>query len=122
MEAITKTAGGQVDRLVTIVQENGEIQKMVKANLEASVIQSILNAIMDSDTDLDFSLSKKELNRLEVRLSNIPGIVFDRNNFSNFLAGKALTMAQLMGLIRNLKDDNIPENDNIFHIRPDKLK
>ena len=107
---------------MNIIQENGEIQKKVKANLEASVIQSILTALLDSDTDLDFSLSKKELNRLEVRLSNIPGIVFDRKNFRNYLAGMDLTMAHLMGLIRNLKDDDIPENDNIFHVRPDKLK
>jgi hypothetical protein len=121
-QAITKTAGGQVDRLVTIIQENGEIQTKVKANLESSVIQMILTAILDSDTDEDFSLSKKELNRLQLRLSNIPGIDFDSQNFHKFLAGKDLTMAQMMGLIRNLKDDNVPENDNIFHIRPDMLK
>jgi hypothetical protein len=61
------------------------------------------------------------MNRLEVGLSNIPGIVLDKENFL-FLAGEDLTMAQLMGLIRNLKDDTIPENDNIFHSQPDKLK
>jgi hypothetical protein len=62
------------------------------------------------------------MNRLEVRLSNIPGIALDKENFNTFLAGEDLTMAQLIGLICNLKDDIIPENDNIFHSRPDKLK
>ena len=115
-------AGGNADRLVSIIKENGELQKKVKRNLEASVMQSLLDIVLVSDMNEDFSLTAKELRRLETRFNAIPGIQFDKKNWKAFVGGKSeLNMADIMKLIHNLRD-NIPEKQNIFHLRPDKIK
>jgi vacuolar-type H+-ATPase subunit D/Vma8 len=121
LDAVAKKSGAQADELVSIIQENGEIQANVKRSLEASVMQTLLMTVLNSDSDEDFVLSHKELLRLETRLSNLPGVAFDKANFQKFCANKELTLAQLMQLLRNLKDDTVPEDDNVFHLKPENL-
>jgi hypothetical protein len=121
LDAVAKQSGAQADELVSIIQENGEIQANVKQALEASVMQTLLMTVLTSDSDEDFVLSHKELLRLETRLSNLPGVAFDKANFQKFCTHKELTLAQLMQLLRNLKDDNVPEHDNVFHLKPENL-
>ena len=90
-------------------------------NLEASVIQSLMSAVLVSDMNEDFTLNKRELRRVETRLSNIPGVKFDKSNFRAFVGSKTeLCLTDIMRIIRNLKDD-IPDKENIFHLVPDKM-
>lgn len=122
LAAISKTAGCNVDRLVDIVKENGAIQQKVKANLEASVMQNVLQAVLASDTDEDFQLNAREMKRLETRLANLPGIEFDVKNFRALVDTQHdMQLRDIMALFRNLKQD-IPEEENVFHLRPEKMK
>lgn len=123
LAAITKKTGGQTDRLVSIVKENGEIQAKVKKHLEMQVMQSVLSAVLKSDTDEDFSISADEIPRMQLRLGNIPGITFDKANFDkHFKANDGeLKLKDIMAMLHNLKDD-IPEKDNIFHYDTKQLK
>ena len=117
LEQVSIRTGGQVDRLVSIIQENASLQGQIKKNLEAQVLQNVLQIALASDKNMDFSFSKDELQRLKIRLASIPGITFDAANFERKIGTKALTLRDIMVMFRNLKSD-IPEEENIFHITP----
>ncbi len=120
LEAVAKKAGGQTDRLVAIIKENAALQTKIKRNLEAAVMQNVLQIILKSDKNMDFNFDQAELKRLKWNLSNIPGVTFDANNFERKIGNKNLTLADIMAMFRNLKED-IPEEDNIFHITPQNI-
>ena len=117
-----KARGAQVDRLLSIVEENGAIQAKIKRNLESQVMQQALDTILKCDTDEDFSISQKEIPQMQLRLSRIKGVEFDKRNFDKlFKKNKGeLHLKEIMAMFRNLKDD-IPEEENIFHLKPEKL-
>jgi hypothetical protein len=121
LQAVVKKSGGQADRLVAIIKENGENQEKIKRNLEANVMQNALKQMLKSDRNYDFKFDKSELRKLQINLSNIPGVQFDKANFQK-LCGKneELNARDIMRMFRNLKED-VPEKDNIFHLHPDKL-
>ena len=87
-----------------------------------------MQAVLESDTDYDFTLSKNELRRLRTRLSNIPGVTFDKDNIKKLCGGGRsdeednhdLQLKDIMAMFHNLKED-IPEKDNIFHLTPENL-
>jgi hypothetical protein len=122
LSEIAKKTGANVDRLVAIVKENGEIQEKIKANLEKEVMQNVLRDVLASDTNQDFSFSKRELRRLEMSLGNIPGVDFDKENFGKLCKTDSdITIEEIMEMFRNLKNPDIPEEDNIFHLKPERL-
>ena len=104
-----------------IIEENAKLQAKIKKNLQAQVLQTVLGLALQNDRDEDFSFSNQELRRLRTSLANIPGITFDKNNFDKLVGRKeALKLSDIIKMLRNLKDD-IPEQDNIFHLSPEKL-
>lgn len=119
---LAKKYGANVDRLLAIVKENGEIQKKIVKSLQSQVMQQALDTILKADTNDDFAISQKEIPMLKVRMNGIPGVEFDEANFDRlFKQNKGeLGLHDIMQLFRNLVDD-IPENDNIFHIKPQAL-
>ena len=114
--------GAQVDRLLKVVEENGKLQARIKKSLQTQVMQQAMDTILKCDTDEDFSISHKELPQFKLRMSRIPGVEFDEANFDALFKSKKgdLSLKDIMQLFRNLTDD-IPENDNVFHLKPEKL-
>ena len=62
-----------------------------------------------------------------IRLEYAPGFDFHKERFLNLL-GKSkpndepVPIEKIMGVIRNLKDDSVPEDENVFTMRPETLK
>lgn len=122
LDDLAKKAGGQVDRLIKIVEEQSEIQSKILKGLEVEVMQNVLDLALKSDTDQDFTFNKKELRRLKINLSNIPGVEFDKANFDKLcVTDDEITVSEIMQMFRNLKDDTIPSEDNIFRLKPEEL-
>jgi hypothetical protein len=121
-QALVKQRGAQVDRLLAIVKENGEIQAKIKKNLQTQVMQQAMDTILKSDTNEDFAISVKELPQFKLRMKGIPGVEFDEANFGKLFKEKEgeLGLKDIMQLFHNLVDD-IPENDNVFHLKPQAL-
>jgi hypothetical protein len=86
-------------------------------------MQNALKQVLSADRDGSFTFSKKELKRLQINLSNIPGVTFDKSNFEKLLVNddEVMKMSDVMQMFRNLKDPTIPEADNIFHMQPEQL-
>lgn len=92
---------------MNIIQTNGELQLKIKENLESSIMQSILTAVLVSDINEDFTLNPRELKRVETRLSNIPGVKFDKKLFRDFVGNKTeLQLNDIMTMLRNLKESD----------------
>ena len=117
---VAAEAGAQVDRLVNVVQENGKLQKTIKELLEDEVVREIMTAIISTDRDGSFTLDRREVYELEIRLNAIPAVHFEKQKFRDFLASDQddLTLADLTHLVHNLKDVSTPEEDLIFKFKP----
>lgn len=112
-----------MDRLVAIVKENGELQLKVKKALERQIMQDIVDAVVGSDRDGNFTLSPQETKMLKIRLKNIRGIIFNEELFDHMLSKDTdgLTVSDVMRIMRNLLDDSVPRASNVFVLDPESL-
>jgi hypothetical protein len=117
--------GCGVNRLIDSIEEMKEIHEQMNHCLEIEVMQQVIDIGLKSDSDQDFTInSPRELKRLEQRLSNIPGIVFDKENFRKITKyddeeSPGISLHDIMRMFRNLKDPTISDKDNIFLLRPE---
>jgi hypothetical protein len=118
---IAKSAQTNVNRLVQIVSENAILQAKIKLHLEQQVIQNVMTIVVTADSNRDWTLCKAEMEMLVMRLKAMPGIEFDEANFRKVCRKDSLTVAEIMNVLRNLLDDDVPEEDNIFHLKPREL-
>lgn len=123
LNVLAAESGAQVDRLVKIVQENGEIQKEVTQMLEAEVVQEIMTAVIHVDRDGDFTLNHREVYQLEVKLQALIGIHFDQKMFREFIASDEddLTLKDVSAIVKNLEDETIPDSEKIFTFKPKEM-
>ena len=114
----------QTTRLVELVKENGELQLEVKRTLEKQVMQNIIDVVVSSDRDGHFTLAPQETEMLKARLQNMQGIKFNATNFDNMIASdeNELTVTDVMNILRNLLDDEVKEEDNVFVLDPGSLR
>lgn len=121
---IAEAAQTNVNRLVEINNEYRELNAKIKKNLERSVVQQVLTVVVQSDANKDFTIGKQELEMLVMRLKMIKGIEFDEANFRKAVSMDAdgvVHLAETMAVLRNLMDDSVAEEDNIFHLKPETL-
>jgi hypothetical protein len=111
-----------MDRLMSIVKRNGEIQAQIKKNLERQVIFDVVGIVVTADRDRDFSLSDMELNTLVMRMNGLQGVKFDEANFRKMIPKAPVPLAKIFDVLRNLCDDNVAEKDNVFHLKPEELR
>ena len=123
LSSIADNSGTQVQRLVDLVQENGQLQKEIKSTLEKQVMQQIIDVVVSSDRDGNFTLTPQETQGLKYRLQNLQGIQFNGSNFDHMIASdeNELTLTDVMNILRNLLDDEVPEQDNVFVLDPESL-
>jgi hypothetical protein len=123
LQGIAEKSGTKVDHLFDTVKENGEIQKHIKKALETKVMQQIMTACLQVDRDRNFTLGPQEVKILEMRLSNIPGVIFDKTRFDAFLQSDQgeLALSDVCGIARVLRDNSVPEAQRIFRFAPQKV-
>ena len=119
---LTNTSGENVDRLVSLVKENKRITQEVKKNTQAQIVQQLTTTVLRTDLDLDLMVGPKELERLMTRLDATPGFDLNRERFKEILGdtSKPVAVGKIMQVIRNLKDDSVPEEQNAFVLRPEQ--
>mmetsp|Transcript_16962 Transcript_16962/g.21462 ORF Transcript_16962/g.21462 Transcript_16962/m.21462 type:complete len:276 (-) Transcript_16962:228-1055(-) len=112
-----------VDRLVYVVSETKRINQKMKKNTQAKIVQQLITTVLRTDRDLDLKIGPIELKNLMMRLDHQPGFDFHADRFMNLLGNtdEPVPIENIMRVIRNLKDDSVPEEENIFTIRPETL-
>jgi hypothetical protein len=122
LEKVAKSAQTSVNRLTEIVIRNAEIQTQIKKNLEKQVLTSLVSIVVNTDKDRDFELNDMELNTLIIRLRGVKGVAFDEANFRKTIPKAPVPLANIMKVVRNLLNPDVPEADNVFHMKPKELK
>jgi uncharacterized membrane protein required for colicin V production len=83
-----------------------------------------MGVVVQADADRDFCIGKSEMEVLILRLKMIQGIEFDEANFRKAVSMDAegiIHLSEIMKVLRNLMDDSVAEEDNIFHLKPETL-
>ena len=90
-------------------------------NLEASIIQNLLSVIVHSDKDNDFQIDPNEVPTLVLKLQNLNGVTFNEANFRKAMKSSGYSLRAVLEITKNLLDDKIPEKDNIFVVKTERL-
>ena len=120
LSEIAAKAKTSVSRLTQLVKRNGEIQAQIKLTLERQVLHDIVSTVVNTDRNQDFALNDAELGMLVMRLKAQKGVQFDETNFRK-LVETPCTLASILKVVRNLMDDDVPEEENVFHLQPREL-
>ena len=111
----------QQDRLQGVLDQTRTLQQQIRTALRRQVLESILTAVVRSDSDQDFQLTPTETELLIVRLRALPGIRFHERNFRQYMTDGDFTVAAVMQLIRKLMSDDDDTND-IITLAPQDMK
>ena len=92
-------------------------------NTQAKIVQQMVTTVLRTDRNLDLKIGSGELRQLMIRLKNTPGFEFHEENFKKLLGNtdEPVPVEKIMKVIRNLKDDNVPEAESIFTINTKTL-
>jgi hypothetical protein len=112
-----------VDRLVEVVRETKANNAEMKKITQASVVQQLITTVIRTDRDLDLKIGPIELKRLMARLDATAGFEFHGDRFVALLGdtNQPVDISKIMKVIRNLKDDSLSDEDNVFVMRPEQL-
>jgi len=112
-----------VDRLVEVVRETKKNNAEMKKIMEASVVQQLITTVIRTDRDLDLKIGPLELKRLMARLNSTAGFDFHEDRFIALLGdtSKEVDISKIMMVIRNLKDDSLSDEENVFVMHPEQL-
>ena len=108
LHRVAQSSGASVNQLVTVVQENGTVQKEILQLLQAQVLQQVMSAVLAVDADRDFVVDPPEVESLMLRLQNLPGMEFDAAAFRTLLTRThppdTLTLADVCALAKQLRE------------------
>jgi hypothetical protein len=112
-----------VDRLVYVVKETKRINALMMKNTQSAIVQQLITTVIRTDRDLDLKIGPHELRNLMSRLQVQPGFDFHEDRFLAMLGNtdEPVPIEKIMDVVRNLKCDEIPEEENIFTMRPEQL-
>lgn len=112
LEKLSLAQGMNLEELIKQVEDYQKIQENVKANVKDQILQTLISAVMDCDTDKDYVIGSHEIEELCARLDSIPMVEFNNDSFSaamNEVGGSILEFSRL-----HLSDDVALDDEDIF--------
>lgn len=108
-----------IDRLVEVVKKTKEVNEKMRRNTQSQIVQQLITTVLRTDRDGDLKLNPIELRQLMLRLSNQDRFSFHRDRFENIVGDitEPVPVDKIMQVIRNLKDDTLTEDENVFSIQ-----
>mmetsp|Transcript_22230 Transcript_22230/g.36808 ORF Transcript_22230/g.36808 Transcript_22230/m.36808 type:complete len:260 (-) Transcript_22230:226-1005(-) len=116
---IADEQGSNVSSLVSLVKENGEIQKQMIDITKAETLQRLFDVILQSDRDGNFKIGEFEARELLFRLKVDPRVEIDEDNLKARIAGAGgeISVRDLTEDIMSAKREQ--EGDHIFSFKPE---
>jgi hypothetical protein len=107
-----------VDRLLAVVREKGEIQEKMRERINQSILQQIIQVIVRADRDGNWTLRPMEIEAMIVRLGMVEGVEFHEQRFRQLVQADP-TVSTIMRMIRSLmeRDDEYQHASPIFVIK-----
>jgi septal ring factor EnvC (AmiA/AmiB activator) len=107
-----------VHRLLEVTDELRQVHEGIKENLKKSVLQNILTALVQSDTDKNFVIHAREMEILVVRLKLMDGVQFNEHKFRQAMGTGSQSLSSIMMMIRSLLQD---DDETIFVLCPEEV-
>ncbi|CAB9506407.1 expressed unknown protein [Seminavis robusta] len=104
-----------VETLVKLVKENGEITKAITKATKAQAVAQIVDVFLDSDRDESSSLDEKEIQMLSYRLGNLHGIQVNQELFQQ-KAKEDSSMPGILAILHASFKADVEPDDKVFVI------
>jgi hypothetical protein len=132
LKIVSRKQGQQgLSVLMEQLEEYRIIQSEIEQSLQAKIIQTMLDVVIRVDNDYDFVIDKEEVDGLLLRLQSMEGVNFSEANFCKAIAKAGFNVEDVanggfdleavMAVTKNLLDDQVPRDENIFEIKTDHL-
>ena len=90
--------------------------------VEADTMQILVQAIVSSDFDSNATFSDQEIQILEVRLANIPGVVVNKPALKKAVKESDRTVESVVSFVKHMFRDDLPPEERIFKMKPGDMK
>jgi hypothetical protein len=117
LDVITQTQGQSIEAFEAQVNDNRDILSKMQSNLKAYVLQNLLQVVIRSDNDDNMSIEEHEIGDLINRIEEINGVEVNESLFRDAITKSGGSLQCVMDIIRNLMDDNVPKENEIFIIK-----
>jgi hypothetical protein len=115
LQKIAEKQGATVDKLKSVVKENQTIINEKMELIKADTMQAMMTVVLESDFDQSHDFSDREINRLVLRMKNLPAIKVNEDLLRHKM-NKHRSVLSVIDLLQDIEDDDIPEGDHIFLI------
>ncbi len=117
LDVITQTQGQSIEAFEAQVNDNRNILSKMQSNLKANVLQNLLQVVIRSDNDDNMTIEEHEVSGLINRIKGINGVEVNETLFRDAITKCGGSLQCVMDIIRNLMDDDIPKENEIFIIQ-----
>lgn len=117
LDVITQTQGQSIEAFEAQVDDNRDILSKMQSNLKAYVLQNLLQVVIRSDNDDNMTIEQNEIGGLITRIKGINGVEVNEPLFKEAINRSGGSLQCVMDIIRNLMDDDVPKENEIFIIK-----
>lgn len=114
LEAIAEKSGSDANKLRDMVKDNQATLDAMNLALKEDVIQDMMEAVLQSERDVDGHFSDAELKRLMLRLKGLPSIQVDQDKFLERTKIHR-SISDVLKVMKTIYDD-VPQDERIFTI------
>ena len=122
LEAVRKLEGASLDQLEEQLKTTEEIYDSMQENLKSNVLQNLISVVLTCDHDGDMKLSDEEIQGLIDRLQGMYGVDIDDAKAKQKIVDAGRSINAIMELIKDLFDDEAPEEERIFKVVDEEEK
>lgn len=126
LSEITKQQGKSVDELVEQLEEMRQIQKDIKDNLNAQIIQNVISVVLDADKNSNETIDEQEMNSLVFRLKEgmkqFEGVTLHEANFRKVMLKNGCNVTATIEIVSNLLDDDPTNDENIIVVERENAR
>jgi SMC interacting uncharacterized protein involved in chromosome segregation len=114
LAVITKDQEINVDQLVNLVKENGQINHQILEAIKARAIQDVVNTFLDSDRDESSHLDEKEMQLLMFRLYRLEGVGINESVFHEKMKRDS-SMAGILAMLQTSMREHVEPENKVFN-------
>lgn len=121
LDKIATDQGTNLNKLRTSIRVSQVIIEEKKKLLKADIMQAMMDIVLLEDRDESWDFSDKEINRLIMRLKNLPAIKVNEEKLRAQVE-KERSFYSVIGLLQDINDETIAEEDHIFVVNEEEYE
>jgi hypothetical protein len=119
LDALAKEQGVTVEKLSGLIKTNKKILTQMKANLEADVLASMMDVVLQADHSEDGKFTDREIQGLILRLKMLPTIEMNEELFKAKLESiqeEKRQISAILKLMQQVMQKDVPKEERVFKL------